>query len=357
MKVPEPRKLKSGTWFIQLRLGGESIPVSALTRSDCIKQAQLIKAQHRAEKRPKSIQNVTLREAMTNYIEKKRAGLDPSTIQGYEKIRDQYFQQIMDLSIRKIDVDRINDAIYAEEARVSRRGKPLSANTINKAWALISTVLHRNHVTLDEQPDLPEIKKKPVEILSFAEIYPAIKGSSIELECLLAARLSLSMSEIRGLTKSKSIRAGKLTVCETIVDIGGQPVRKDHAKEPDRVRTIPIPPYIQRLIDQVDGDIICTKTSQTINKRYQRLLEKAGLPKSSFHKLRHTYASEGARLQIQPEILQEGGGWKTSHTMKTVYTHTFAAPRLAAEKQMDDYYLSIIDPQPEEAPKEAENAN
>jgi integrase len=357
MKVPEPRKLKSGTWFIQLRLGGESIPVSALTRSDCIKQAQLIKAQHRAEKQPKTRSDITLREAMTTYIEKKRAGLDPSTIQGYEKIRDQYFQQIMDLSIRKIDVDRINDAIYAEEARVSRRGKPLSANTINKAWALISTVLHRNHVTLDEQPDLPEIKKKPVEILSFAEIYPAIKGSSIELECLLAARLSLSMSEIRGLTKSKSIRAGKLTVCETIVDIGGQPVRKDHAKEPDRVRTIPIPPYIQRLIDQVDGDIICTKTSQSINKRYQRLLEKAGLPKSSFHKLRHTYASEGARLQIQPEILQEGGGWKTSHTMKTVYTHTFTAPRLAAEKQMDDYYLSIIDSHPEETPKEAENAN
>ena len=112
MKVPEPRKLKSGTWFIQLRLGGESIPVSALTRSDCIKQAQLIKAQHSAENRPKSSPNVTLREAMTTYIEKKRAGLDPSTIQGYEKIRDQYFQQLMDLPIRKIDVDAINDAIY-----------------------------------------------------------------------------------------------------------------------------------------------------------------------------------------------------------------------------------------------------
>lgn len=348
MKVPEPRKLKSGTWFIQLRLGGESIPVSALTRSDCIKQAQLIKAQYRADQREKRPdKNLTLRDAITQYIEKKRAGLDPSTIQGYEKIRDQYFQQIMDTQIRKINVDVINDAIYDEEGRVSRRGKPLSANTINKAWALISTVLHRNHVALDEQPDLPEIKKRPVEILSFAEVYPAVKGSSIELECLLAARLSLSMSEIRGLTKSKSIRDGKLTVCETIIDIGGKPIRKDHAKEPDRVRTMPIPSYIQKLIDQVDGDIICTKTSQTINKRYQRLLEKAGLPKSSFHKLRHTYASEGARLQIQPEILQEGGGWKTSHTLKTVYTHTFAAPRLAAEKQMDEYYLSIIDPQPE----------
>ena len=357
MKVPEPRKLKSGTWFIQLRLGGESIPVSALTRSDCIKQAQLIKAQHRADKRPKTKSDITLREAMTTYIEKKRAGLDPSTIQGYEKIRDQYFQQIMDLSLKKINIDVVNDAIYEEESRTSRQKKPLSPNTIRKAWHLISSVLRRNHVTLDDQPDLPEIKKKPVEILSFAEIYPAVKGSSIELECLLAARLSLSMSEIRGLTKSRSIRDGKLTVCETVVDIGGEPVRKDHAKEPERIRTMPIPPYIQTLIDEIEGDVICDKTSQTINKRYQRLLEKAGLPKSSFHKLRHTYASEGARLQIQSEILQEGGGWKTSHTMKRVYTHTFTQARLSAEKQMDDYYSSIISPQPENTEENQVNAN
>ena len=47
MKVPEPRKLKSGTWFIQMRLSGESIPVSAPTRTECIKQAEKIKADYR----------------------------------------------------------------------------------------------------------------------------------------------------------------------------------------------------------------------------------------------------------------------------------------------------------------------
>ena len=34
MKVPAPRKLPSGSWFIQLRLGGESIPVTAATAKD-----------------------------------------------------------------------------------------------------------------------------------------------------------------------------------------------------------------------------------------------------------------------------------------------------------------------------------
>lgn len=342
MKVPEPRKLQSGTWFIQLRLGGVSVPVSASSKKECIKQAQLIKAEHQAGKRKIKKNDIMLKDAINEYIDKKRASLSPSTIQGYEKIRDQYFQSMMDLPLRKIDIDVVNDAIYAEEERISRRGKPLSAKTICEAWHLISTVLKRNRIDLEDDPDLPEIKKKPVQILSFDEIYPAIKGSSIELECLLAACMSLSMSEIRGLTKSKSIRDGKLTVSETVVDIGGKPIRKEGGKEVERVRVLDIPDYIKPLIDRVEGDVICDKTSQTINKRYQRLLEKAGLPKSNFHKLRHTFASTGAMLQIQPEILQESGGWKTDHTMKTVYTHTFTSARLEAQKQMNEHFSEII---------------
>lgn len=348
MKVPEPRKLPSGTYFIQLRLGGESVSISAPTRRECIQQAQLKKAEHRAGKRKASPQSITLREAMDTYIGQKRTSLSPSTIQGYEKIRDQYFQSLMPLPLKKIDIDLVDAAIYAEESRVSRRGKPLSAKTICEAWHLISTVLRRNHVDLDCVPDLPEVKKKPVQILTFEEIYPAIAGSSIELECLLAACMSLTISEIRGLTKSKSIHNGKLTVVETVIDIGGQPVRKEGGKEENRVRVLDIPDFIQHLIDAVDGDVLCTKTSQTVNKRYQTLLAKAGLPKSSFHKLRHTFASTGAMLQIQPEILQQTGGWKTDHVMKRVYTHTFNAPRLQADESLRNYFFSIIS---------AENAN
>lgn len=342
MKVPEPRKLPSGTWFIQLRLGGESISVSALTKKDCIRQAELIKAQHRAAAQEKKYTACTVGQAVDEYIQKK-AALSPTTLQGYEKIRAQYFQSLMDVPLKKLTLEKINDAIYSEQNRTSRRGKPLSAKTICAAWHLISTALKHKGVRFSEPPDLPEIKKKPVQILSFDEIYPAIKGSDIELECLLAAWMSLTISEIRGLTKSKSIYNGKLTIVETVVDVHNQPVRKEGGKETERVRVLDIPPYIQTLIDRVEGDVLCTKSSQTINKRYQRLLEKAGLPQSSFHKLRHTFASEAARLMIQPEIIQQIGGWKTPHIMKTVYTHTFAPPRLDADARMNAYYDSVVE--------------
>ena len=72
MKVPTPRKLKSGTWFIQLRLGGESVPVSARTKTECVQQAQLIKAEYKAGKRLEKRSESTFSQNIDDYIEKNR---------------------------------------------------------------------------------------------------------------------------------------------------------------------------------------------------------------------------------------------------------------------------------------------
>ena len=64
MKVPEPRRLGSGTWYIQLRLGGVSIPVSAATAPECKRQAALIKAEHAAGQKRVTRCERTLSEAI-----------------------------------------------------------------------------------------------------------------------------------------------------------------------------------------------------------------------------------------------------------------------------------------------------
>ena len=74
MKVPEPRQLKSGTWFIQLRLNGVSIPVSADTKPKCILQAQLIKAEYMTGKRTiePTKSDLTLSAAIDRYIKNRK---------------------------------------------------------------------------------------------------------------------------------------------------------------------------------------------------------------------------------------------------------------------------------------------
>ena len=97
MKVPEPRKLPSGTWFIQMRLNGVSVPVSASTKKECIRQAQLIKAEHRAETRviaPKS--KNTIKQIMEDYVDSLPGDTSPSTIRGYDIIQRHRFNDILE---------------------------------------------------------------------------------------------------------------------------------------------------------------------------------------------------------------------------------------------------------------------
>jgi hypothetical protein len=52
MNPPKPRRLSSGNYFIQLRLGGESVPVTARSAAEYSRMAALIKGAPRRETCP-----------------------------------------------------------------------------------------------------------------------------------------------------------------------------------------------------------------------------------------------------------------------------------------------------------------
>jgi integrase len=277
-------------------------------------------------------------------------------------------KRLSDLTARSVSL-----AVQQEAQRTGRNGKRLTAKTIQNEFVFLSSVLRENGVDLGPVP-LPEVKRKIVRIPEPPEVIRAVVGSPLELPCLLAAWLSLSLSEIRGLTKSKSLLNGQLYVAETVVRVRDESaapktkkdgslrkgkgtfmdVRKEGGKEEQRSRVLDLPPYLARLIDRVEGDVIVPLTAQQISGGFSRLMKAKGLPHMTFHQLRHLNASAMAMLGIQKEIAQERGGWKTPHTMNQVYTHTFTAPRLEADKKINAYFESLIPAQkPAEQPANA----
>ena len=339
IKAPTPRQLKSGAWNIELRREGES--VTEATPDLCIAKARAIRAGFIEASKASSRKTLLLKDACTAYIENNKDRLSPSTVQGYESIRDHCFPDLMETNIYSITSDSLRSAVEAECRRKSARGKPYSAKTVHNRYLFLATVLNYYHIEF-ESPSLPELKRKPIQIIPPEDVYEAVKGTQIELPCLLAMWLTMSISEIRGLTKSKSILNGKITIYETVVDIKGKAVRKEGGKEVERTRVQDIPPYIQSLIDKVDGDVICPLSSQAVNKRLQRRLKKFGYPPLSFHKLRHISASTMAMLNIPANTIQEKGGWKTDYTLKTVYTHTFTPERQRADEELNAHFASIV---------------
>ena len=82
MKVPEPKKLPSGAYHLQLRLGGESISITRRTAAECKAEAQVIKAEYLAGRRDlryRKAGEMTLAEIQEAYLKQRRPVLSPAS--------------------------------------------------------------------------------------------------------------------------------------------------------------------------------------------------------------------------------------------------------------------------------------
>lgn len=309
------------------------------------REAELAAAQFAAEKeRRQHTYNYTVKEAINKYVESSDAVLSPTTIQGYRSIQRNSFQDIMNMPLKKLSTDLLQESVNKEARRPSNKrkknSKPISPKTVSNSYGLLTAVINRYCPTLNCTVRLPTKESTIKELIPPEIIMDVVKDTPIELPALLAMWLSFSMSEVRGLTKSKSIHDGYITIEEVVVDIDGKPIRKKQAKTRTRTRKHRIPPYILELINQLpaDTDELVTLSSQAIYSRFRRLLKKNGLPHMTFHDLRHVNASVMALLRVPDKYAMERGGWKTDNVMKKVYTHTFSAEREEVDNMIDAYF-------------------
>lgn len=159
---------------------------------------------------------------------------------------------------------------------------------------------------------------------------------------ILTMWFSFTMSEIRGLTKSKSIYKGYITIREVVVSLDREDVRKTDAKEETSLRRHKMPPYIKKLVDEVHGDILVSLSARALSSRFAYMIQKSGLPKITFHGLRHINASVMHLLGIPEKYFLERGGWKTDKVMKKVYKHTFSKNRQEADTKVDTFFEAQI---------------
>ena len=289
----------------------------------------------------------SLRNAIDVYIETSDAILSPTTIQGYRKIQKNAFSDIMELPLKKLTRQSLQDAVNSEAKRPNAKRKdkaPISAKTVHNEYGLVTAVLNKYIPSLNCTVRLPQTETHIKDLPLPDEIYAAVKGSEVELAVMLAMWLSFSMSEVRGLTKSKSIRGNYLVVEKVVVDVDNQPVIKRKGKTKTRTRMHRLPAYIQELISQTDPqeDRLVPMTRSQVYFRFTRLIEKAGLKPMTYHDLRHVNASVMALLQVPDKYAQERGGWKTDTVMKKVYTHTFGQERQRVDNMIDEYFEGQI---------------
>lgn len=320
MKVPEPRKLDSGTWFIQLRLNGVSVPVSASTEKECRRAAELIKAEHRAGKRQiqKAKTEPTLRQAIDEYINARSNTLSPSTIRGYEIIKKHRFQSVMDKKLKSID---------NWQAIVNAEAKSVSPKTLKNAWFLVASVLKYEGYSVPsvKLPAVPPKEKAYLEPEMIPKFVEAVKGQRCEVEALLALS-SLRCSEICALTwDNVDLDHRRILVAgAAVTDKNNKVVLKETNKNASSHRYVPI--LMDELFDALNavkdktGYVVSVKPN-TIYRRINKVCEDNGLPLVGVHGLRHSFASLAYHLGMPEKIAMQIGGWSDYDTMRKIYTH------------------------------------
>lgn len=350
MKTPKARKLPSGSWFIQLRLGGESVSVTEATETACIRKAQAIKAAYlagtpvprRADPAP-----MTLGQGIDRYIERKRGVLSPSTLRVYQAIRKGRFSSVMDRPIAQV---RDWQAVVSDEARTC------GAKTLKNAWTLAASVIEAE---TGKRPkvQLPQIRRaehaflEPDQIGTFCA---AVRGDPVEVPALLGLS-SLRLSELLALTWSQvDLDAATVRVSGAVVLGPDGLTRKPTNKNASSARLVPIMP---QLVDALraapahkPADPVVTLSPKGIYSRVNTVCRHAGLPEIGVHGLRHSFASLAYHLGLPYKVTMEIGGWSDDATMQRIYTHIARSAVTEGAAALRGFYA------PAPAP-DAQNAN
>ena len=325
MKIPEPRRLSSGKWFIQLRLNGESIPVTDWDKAACVRAARAIKAEYKAGKRlaqePKAPPAPTLTEAIDAYIADRSNTLSPLTIRGYRSVQKHRFQVTMPRRLDQIAPEEWQGIVNAEAALCAPK-------TLKNAFGFVRSVVlaatgsKLPDVTLPGEivPDKPFLT--PPQIKQFVQ---AVKDTRYAVPALLALS-SLRISEIHALRwanippKPDFIRVSGAVV----LDEHNKYQRKNQNKNLTSSRNVPI--LIPELSAALERDRkpqgpVLDISQNSLRTAIHKICEENGLPSLGPHGLRHSFASLAYHLQIPELIAKEIGGWSDSGTMHKIYTH------------------------------------
>ena len=340
MKVPKATKMSSGNYYIRMRLGGESISVTAPTERECVRQAQYVKAEYLNGKRvaPTQKKTLTLEDACNAYINEQQAVLSPSTIRGYNYIVKMRFSDLMKRNAYDITETDWIKAINAEASKCSPK-------TLSNAWWFISSVIRKQLKATPPSVTLPQIPPNKRPFLSAEEIkvfVKAVEKTDIAIPALLGLS-SLRRSEILALRWENVDLKDRLIHIKgaAVYDSDNILVQKKTNKNTSSTRTIPIMMdelYNALKAEQKKSGLVCTIHPNVLMDRVNNICKQNGLPLIGVHGLRHSFASLAKHLGMPEQLTMQIGGWSDYQTMHKIYTHISQNDANYYKNAMSDFY-------------------
>lgn len=338
--MAKAKKLPSGQWRTLLYTGIDDTGkrVYKSFTADSKKESEYMAAEYNYKRKSKPKQ-LTVGDAIDNYIVIKENVLSPTTISGYRGIRRNYFKSLMGLALDKVTSMAIQNVINIES-------KTLAPKTLKNAYGLLISSLKMYMPDFGCSVTLPAKKIEFKQIPSADAVINAVQGTEIELAVIMSMWLSLRLSEVTGL-KYKDIKNDVLCVQRAKFTLDRQEVVREQTKTSRSTRLLQLPQHILDLIEKSKDenyskdDFIIKISPKALSRRFSRLMQRNDIT-MKFHDLRHLNASIMLMLGVPDKYAMERGGWATDNILKSVYQHTFSAEREVVDKKINDYFENLI---------------
>jgi len=334
------RKLPSGSWNIRVYShkdpSGKQIYESFTASSK--REAEVMAAKFKADTDRRRTEDITIEQAVTNYLEANKSVLSPSTIYGYTK-DSKRFETINHLKIRKLTSKDLQSYIsYLVD-------QGLSPKTVKNTYGLLRTVLTFSGVDKNfmiHLPSNPKRRKFAPENEQIAALYNNA-NHKMKIAISLAAFHSLRRGEIAGL-KYGDLKGNTLYIHSDVVKSadGKSWVHKEIPKTEVSNRTIFLSESEVELIGKGDpDDYIVDLTPGSIGTNFYNLKKKVGI-EIRFHDLRVYFASISVAMGMSETTLAHLGGWREgSQAMRDHYKKSIMSIDEGYANKMNNYFENM----------------
>lgn len=378
------RQLSKGRYEVQVYVRrdpatGKRIRISRTVRGT-LKDARHLEAKlllQVHEHQPDVAASAPMRAVLANWLEQIRPRVAASTWVGYEqKVRLYLEPQLGDVPLGELTRGRVNEAYRALAERTTRRGQPMSAQTVHHCHAVLHAALEyavedgwivRNPAARAVVPTVAEstvtapTEDQVVELLRAAQARGEIsvaEGGDPMLHPFLAVAVSTGARRgaVCGLRwNDVDLDAGTITFRRALTDAGGTLAEKGPKTGKPRAKRIG-PATVDvlkswRTRQKAKALELGTKVRAdawvfswdgrtpehpgTISKRYARLAAAADLP-VRLHDLRHFSVTHALAGGVPLKDVQDRHDHASGRMTLDVYGHALPAGDLRSAELMDE---------------------
>ena len=339
--MAKAKKLPSGNW--RVRVYSHTTPdgkkhYESFTASTK-QEAEMMAAKFANDNDRKRADDLTVKEAVQNYIESNKSTLSPSTIYGYI-VDAKRLECIDNIRIRKITSKDIQGMI------TELVNKGLSPKTVKNTYGLLRSSLTFYGIEQRFMIHLPSIAKKPAYAPENEQIATLYNNASPKMKTaiMLAAFHSLRRGEICGL-KYKDLKGNTLYIHSDMVRgaDGKSWIHKEVPKTDSSNRIVYLSKNDLELIGTGNPEeyIVPYKPSG-LSSGFKRLKARTGVD-IRFHDLRVYFASISVAMNIPETITAHHGGWKENSTvLKKHYQKPIESIDKGYAEKLNSYFKEIV---------------